>query len=480
MNLLGGATTLILAKVVFVISGYALYSALSRLLAPHEFGMFLIVNSIVAVLNAIFITGTIQAVSRFVSQSPSTGWPVVKSAFKLQFALAGSVAAVYMVGAGVISNALNDPSLARAIRISAVIPFCYAFYAVFVGYLNGQRRFTHQAMFDMAYSVIKLGLIVGLCVAGFATEGAVSGFALASVVILAAAAIIVRPSDRDADAPPPPIAILKFELAVMAYVGLTNLLMQSDLLMLKALSPPTDANAVAAVYGSAVKLAQIPQSLLIALNFVIFPLFAKASSESDATKVVEYTRYGMRACLILVAGPVVILSTLREPLMSLVFGPTYQAGAGVLSILGVAYGALALVGLTLTMFNGAGKPWVSLLFVGATLTLQVVLNSVFIPRYGMTGAAAGTCIAYCGAFAATGWYQWRRFGATLPALSLVRVSGVCAVVYLAGRIPQVSGAALLLMALALGSAYLGLLALTGEVRVLDIKRGLARPELQST
>ena len=51
--------------------GSGVAPGLPRLLSAAEFGLFLVVNSAVAVPNAIFISGTIQAVSRFVSQRPA-------------------------------------------------------------------------------------------------------------------------------------------------------------------------------------------------------------------------------------------------------------------------------------------------------------------------------------------------------------------------------------------------------------------------
>src|SRR5687767_10575720 len=88
-NLLSSGAALLGAKVIFVIAGYAIYVGLSRLLAPAQFGTFLVVNSSVAVLNAVFVSGSIQTVSRFVSQAPPRAAGALRTALWLNAVLAG-------------------------------------------------------------------------------------------------------------------------------------------------------------------------------------------------------------------------------------------------------------------------------------------------------------------------------------------------------------------------------------------------------
>ena len=122
LNVLGGASFLFFSKGYFVISSYFIYSSLPRLLPKEEVGIYFVVNSIVAVINAIFVIGTIQTVSKFVSEAPEKGRRVVTAAARLQAILAGGVCAVFFVSAPLIAAGLNDPSLTSAIRVSAAIP----------------------------------------------------------------------------------------------------------------------------------------------------------------------------------------------------------------------------------------------------------------------------------------------------------------------------------------------------------------------
>ena len=468
MNLLSGTLSLIVAKAVFVLSGYALYSALSRFLSPSEFGVFLVVNGVVAVLNAVFITGTVQAVSRLVA-SGEDGASVIRGAMRLQWRLAGSAVATYVASAGVLAWLLNDPSLTALIRVSAVIPLAYAFYAVFVGYLNGRKQFGRQASLDIAFSFIKPALIVGAAMLGFGAAGAVGGFALASLVIVTAAAVVVRPRDFGKTSFGL-FEIFRFQVGVMAYVGVSNLLMQSDLMMVKALSPIESANAEVAMYGAAVKLAQVPYSLLVALNFVVFPLFARAVSERNTGLAADYVGSGIHACLALVAGPVAVLAALGPDLTEFVFGGPYRSAGSPLAVLVLGYAALSVLSLILTMVNSAGRPYLSLGMVVATLALQVALNSVLIPGEGIMGAATGTSLALSAGCVTAVAYTRRQYGAAIPWRSLAGVMLSAALVYWMGQQVIVREFGPVVGAAALGMCYLLMLGATGAVTTGDLAR----------
>jgi O-antigen/teichoic acid export membrane protein len=69
---------------------------------------------------------------------------------------------------------------------------------------------------------------------------------------------------------------------------------------------------------------------------------------------------------------------------------------------------------------------------GAAAILNVALNLLLIPRYGMEGAAAATVAAYALMFVAMAWwgrrvypvpYQWRRVGTALAAGAALVVVG---------------------------------------------------------
>src|SRR6185369_14073716 len=85
---------------------------------------------------------------------------------------------------------LNDARLTGYLRLAALIPLSYAFYSVFTGYFNGQKKFLTQAALDATYSTLKLACIVVLVWAGYGVAGGISGFALAAAIVLGLSAMV--------------------------------------------------------------------------------------------------------------------------------------------------------------------------------------------------------------------------------------------------------------------------------------------------
>lgn len=473
-SLAGGASALLAAKIVFVIAGYAIYVGLSRSLTPAQFGIFLVVNSTVGVLNAIFVSGSIQTVSRFVSQNPEGAAATLRQALWLRLALAGTASVAYFLAAPLLASLLNDPTLVNYLRVSAIIPLAYAFYAALIGHANGMRRFVQQAAFDMTYSASKVAFVVGAALLGLGAFGAVSGFAAASVAIFLVAAVVIgRHTFRDRDAVGTPAGtMLRYEAAVMAHVGLTNLLMQLDLLIVQSLSGG-EGTVPAAMYGSAVKLAQIPYSVLVALNFLIFPYIARSTAQAPTRETGQFVRHALRLGLALSVGPAIVLASLGPQTISFVFGPAYADASPALQWLAGGYVAFSLFNLSTTVINGMGRPIVSMVIAAVTIAVQATLARMLVPVDGYTGAAIASTVAYLLGLGLAIGYVMRVFGSVMPWASLLRVS-LAMVVVMAGAWLVGPRLPVIVLAPALGVLYLVALMLLREWKAEEVRFALGR------
>lgn len=84
---------------------------------------------------------------------------------------------------------------------------------------------------------------------------------------------------------------------------------------------------------------------------------------------------------------------LAEPIIGLLFGPTYANSVPALQVLSWSAVLVILRGTYRQALNAAGKPWLDLRCAGASAALNLGLNLLFIPRYGIIGAAVATLVA---------------------------------------------------------------------------------------
>lgn len=507
------------AKLWFLVTGTIVNLALPRLLGnAARFGEFRVVNGLLTIVNMVLITGTIQAVAKRVSEREESARAVRRAAHRLQAWIGGGLALVFLAAADPIAAfALQDAALATYLRIGAVIILCYAFYAVQVGLLNGLKRFAAQAALDVTFSTLKTVLMVGAVLAGFAVTGALAGFALAAVVVLAVSLVVVRrvvPPAPAGGEPGRAVRLAGFLGQVMLTTLAANSLLQLDTVLMKALSsisfaailggtdqaaqarlmsaatsalggvaPAGDgtaavareaASAVAGLYGAAKNVALIPYQLILSITFVVFPLVSRSTFDADLEKTRAYLRQTLRFTLLLTTWFALVLVLAREPLLALLFGKAYAPAAPALALLlgsTVLFSVHVVAG---TVITGAGRPAVAL-GLGATAAVLAALG-VGAAVAGAPGfdeallAAAWAMLAATGlaALLPLGWLL-RTFGPVVPWATFLRVALAAAGAGLLGALLPVQGLPGLVLALLVGGlGYPLVLLVTGEVRRADL------------
>src|SRR5215208_6079064 len=102
-----GTIYITVAKLWFMASGAGIYLALPRLMTEEQFGMYQVVIGVVSIINAVVVTGTLQTVSKYISQDESKADSVKRKALRLQLPVGGLLALAFFLLAPVIARYLN-------------------------------------------------------------------------------------------------------------------------------------------------------------------------------------------------------------------------------------------------------------------------------------------------------------------------------------------------------------------------------------
>ena len=461
-NLTGGVAVITGAKIWFVGAGYLLYFGLTRLLGPEQFGLYAVAVSIASVLNNVLVAASLQAVSRFVAASPERSGGVLTRALGAQFVLGLGLFLLFVTLAPWIAEWFRDPQLILPLRVSAAISFAYALYAALVGYLNGRRRFVHQAALDATFSTLKTALAVGAAAVGWGVVGAIGGFALAAWLACGIAGILVAREPR----PPgafPLREYLHFGGWLLALTTVANLVLSADLWIVKRLADPAVANLEAGLFRAALTLAQLLYQFLIPLSLVVFPSLARlGSGDPEARRTV--VRGAMRYLFVVVVPAAALLTVLGHELLGLLYGHDYRPGGDWLPALAPAYAAWTAAYLLATALAGGGRPVQALLTLGVGLVVQVVAAVGLHALLGVTGVAVADACGMGLALVVGFVLATREFGYFLPLGSFVRSLLVAAVLVTVSLLWPASGVTLLLKLVALGAIFLAGLAVGGELR----------------
>jgi O-antigen/teichoic acid export membrane protein len=385
------------AKVWFLITGAITQLGLPILFGEAQlFGVFKIVTEAISLINMVMITGTLQAVTKLISERPEQARRTLTQSLGLQLALGVPAFLIYAVAAPwIASRGFNDPSLGGYMQLSSLIIVAYAFYATFVGYLNGMKLFVQQATLDITFQTMKTVGILGLVLAGAGVVGAVSGFVGAAVAIALISAVWTwRLMAKHSPSSAAPVEnddaniskkenntedrearkrLLRFLLSVMLYTFALNALMRADLFLIKSIGAATPdaqlawaevlrqvSDKFAGFYGAALNLARLPYQGVIAITFVILPMISEATFQQDRERTRAYISGTFRYCAILICALALPLIFNADSVIAALYSPDYRAAADGLAILSVSSVAFSLLYVAATMITGAGRPLISL------------------------------------------------------------------------------------------------------------------------
>jgi stage V sporulation protein B len=460
-----GTNQLVIAQMVFLLSGYVIHLVLGRYFGPETYGTYGVVLSLMTTINLLLIVGFPQGASKYIAAGSAIG-SIIRQSTKIQTIFAIVIFAAYLGLAGVVADALNDPSLAPYIRISAFVVPVYALYCMYNnGYLNGLRRFDKQAKTLIISSVVKMGAVFALVFLGLGVNGAIFGYLAAAIVGLFLAWRYLGTVARSA-ASFDLKKLLKFGIPATILSVSIFLLINIDLFMVKAI---LQDNVSTGYYTSAGMLAKIPYYIFTGLSLIVLPSISRSVAINDVAMLRSYIRQAMRHMLILLLPLVLVISATSSELISLVYSSAYIDAARPLSLLIVGLGLLSIFLMLTNIIMGSGKPKIAMLLGLLMVPLDVGLNLWLIPHHGLMGAAiATTATVACGALVALA-YVLLKFRTLGSMKSFVRIGVTSGAIY--GIVLQFSidPVFLPLLYITLAAVYLGALFLTGEASRNDLE-----------
>jgi O-antigen/teichoic acid export membrane protein len=119
-------------------------------------------------------------------------------------------------------------------------------------------------------------------------------------------------------------------------------------------------------------------------------------------------------------------------LVRLLTTPDFYRGSRVVPLLAFAFVVFGAYVIVVTSIGRAGRRGSNWIVTGSAALLNVVLNLVLIPRYGMMGAAVSMLVSYFAMFLGITWkaqrafrvgYQWRRVGLSVGTAAGLTIAG---------------------------------------------------------
>jgi len=371
---------------------------IARVLGTGGFGTVSLGRRALAMISTVVLVGMNTGVGRYLPRYEDTEHRrgVLVSAFHIVIPLSILTGGAMAYFAPTLTKVLNAPPIAVSVfRVFAVtVPFA-AVVKLAVGGVQGMKHSLPKVYIrNLSQPITRfVGIAVALAF-GFEAVGVAWAYALSYAIGTAlglyylfrrtplVSAIEYVPMYRD---------LLRFSAPLMVTASMTLVLANLDTFIIAGYSQTTDP---VGVYNAVYPLAELLSVLLSAFGFLFMPVISELHA-NDQDDELERLYQVITKWIFIAIFPLFSLFVLfPEVVITLTFGPEYATGAPALAVLSVGWFVHSVAGLNVNALTAIGRTRVIMydnLFVAA---LNVGLNLLLVPEYGILGAAVATAISY--------------------------------------------------------------------------------------
>lgn len=184
--------------------------------------------------------------------------------------------------------------------------------------------------------------------------------------------------------------LLSFGAPSMGLALLTLGLVKLDVLLVAYFRPPDEVGH----YRAALQLAEFIWTVPIAAQLVMIQSTAAAWKEGHIGQVESVMSQSVKYTLALTVLLVVGVFAVGETFVGVYFGPDFDSTVRPLQLLLPGIIGFAVARVVWPVLQAGGHLRMILAGTGGAVIINAVLNVVFIPRYGIVGAAVATSISY--------------------------------------------------------------------------------------
>ena len=405
MNLLRRVTenTLFIAgsRVLGKACSFLVVLIMARVLGVEGFGKFAFVTAYLALFGVLCDPGLDLIVIREASRDLKGSQRLVGNAILMKSAIA-----VVVYGAALCTALLlgYEPDKRLYVAIAGA-GFLLAPLTLYSSAFFSALALRAPALLELASKVLSLALVGLVVLAGGGLALMIAAIVSAGAAEAAGKVMLARRRFRPQLRPEPTLwKYLLKEVWPMALTLIPLLLIQRiDQVMLEAIK----GDAVLGHYSAAVRVCEVFLVIPLALWSSLFPLLSRLYVE-DRPLFERVCRLGFKylslaGCLIFF-----LLFLLSDPLVRILFGAAFAPSAAAMRVLA---GSMALVFggfLQGSLFVITGRQKALISIVSAAAVLNIVLNRLWIPVYGATGAGLATVASYGLAVVGMSWYPVMR------------------------------------------------------------------------
>lgn len=454
-----GTIYLMISYTILLGCGYIIHFGLGRIFGPEKYGIFGVILSLLTIIEIFLMKGFKDAVSKYVSEFSSRANVIKNKAIKIELILSSLAFCLYFISAKYIAILLKDQNLTNYIRLSAVIIPIMSIYYIYIGYLSGKKEFRKYAIAMGTRQIVKTFIVFLLVLLGFELYGAIIGYIIGVAIGLTIAGYFSIDETKESNNFSSR-KLINFAIPLVLFSGMTTLLMNLDLLFVKALIENTEQIGI---YTSALTITRAPYYIFFALSITLLPSISKSTSTNNLPQTQEYISKSLRYLLLLILPLAFFVSGSAGEVIKLTYSSVYISAANPLSILIFGITFITIFYVLATIITGSGNPGVSMAMALSLVPIDVGLNLLLIPEYGLEGAATATTITCLIGLIISAICVKKKFGMLMSGKSFSKILVGSVVLFIIPQFFIVSGLLFIVYAIGMFGVYFLILLALKEI-----------------
>ena len=396
-----------ITNLIFSLRGLILIPILTKTLGADAYGIWSIIMVTISLLSPLALLGLTSAMIRFLAAE--------KDKRKIQDGFYSVISVVFFAGL-ILSlvvflladcfaiTILKDISAAPLIKIASVVILLQALDLASLEFFRAFGRMKKYSGLMLLQTVAEVGFVAYFVLAGFGLFGAVVSLVISrGIVLLIGASYIFKEIGFRLPKFYGLGNYLKFGLPLVPTAMLGWITASSDRYLIGFFS----SSQMVGIYSAAYNIGAIIVFFGAPLQIILFPTISKLYEEGKEQEMKTYLAYSLKYFLLFTIPSIFGLTILSKQILLIMTRPEFVAqGSLVLPI--VAVGAL-FFGLYGAIFAWilivAKRTRLIFILVSFSALINLFLNILFIPVYGIIAAAITTLIAYFILFSLTVYFS---------------------------------------------------------------------------
>ena len=379
---------------------------LARFFSSDDVGTFYLALSVSSMIFIFTDLGLDYVVSRYVPYLLGKNEPKkLDLLLKLTYFGGGTLTILFSIATFIFSQNialfLNSPSIDLPIKVLSIYLIVNEILAINNGILRGTKNIAKVNILSSLQGFAKLILLLPLAyLFGFNSYSISLGFVISFVIIIPLSFFYIYPNLLDFGKRSASVSELSnsakinfskevviFGLSTAFVVALSALLQYLDVLMLGYFNFP---KSQIAIYSIAVGLANLLLIFPTSLSSVFLPLISELYGKENFDEMKRITSTTVKWTALSTFPIMILFAVFGSELLSSLYGSEYGAGNIVLTVFSIGLFIKSIFLIYSSIIVATRKIKSQLLIALSAAVVNILLNFILIPSYGIMGATFAT------------------------------------------------------------------------------------------